>query len=259
MKLCFSTLGCSNYSLDEVLTLAKNFNIDAVELRGLNDRIELCDIPELAAENADSTRAAFEKHGIELAVLGSSCRLHNRDTHADAALAVDMASRLGVPFVRVFGDRFKPDRETATQTAIEGLRALCAAAEGKNVSVLLEIHGQFCNKAALEPIIDAVGSYRSFGIIWDVAHSDADYGENWREFYTFIAPYVRHVHIKDHLRADGRLTLPGEGDLPLAEIARALDAEGYTGAFSLEWEKKWHPELPEIEIALEKFCRLLRG
>ena len=259
MKLCFSTLGCTHYSLDEVLKLAKRFNIDAVELRGLNDRMELSDIEELSPEKGDSTLAAFREYGVELAVLGSSCRLHNKDTHADAALAVDIASRLGVPFVRVFGDRFKPDRETATQTAIDGLRSLCADAERKNVAVLLEIHGEFCTVDAIAPIIEAVGSYRSFGIIWDVAHSDADYRENWREFYSFISPYLRHVHIKDHRRSDMALTLPGEGDLPLAEIARTLDADGYTGAFSLEWEKKWVPELPDIEVALESFCSILKG
>ena len=261
MKLCFSTLGCSNYSLDEVLKLAKRFNIDAVELRGLNDRMELSDIEELSPENGDSTLAAFREYGVELAVLGSSCRLHNKDTHADAALAVDIASRLGVPFVRVFGDRFKPDRETATQTAIDGLRSLCSDAERKNVAVLLEIHGEFCTVDAIAPIIEAVGSYRSFGIIWDVAHSDADYRENWREFYSFISPYLRHVHIKDHERNSTppfHLMPLGEGDLPLVPIVNRLLEDGYDGYFSFEWEKMWHPALAPAEVVFPHFANFMK-
>ena len=35
-----------------------------------------------------------------------------------------------------------------------------------------------------------------------------------------------------------------------------LLSDGYKGAFSLEWEKKWHPELPPVETALERFVSL---
>ena len=35
--------------------------------------------------------------------------------------------------------------------------------------------------------------------------------------------------------------------------------DGYDGFFSLEWEKKWHPELPPVEDALERYVRLMKG
>jgi len=31
-----------------------------------------------------------------------------------------------------------------------------------------------------------------------------------------------------------------------------MNSKGYKGYFSLEWEKHWHKELPEIEQAIEK-------
>lgn len=37
MKFCFSTLGCTERGLCKVLTLAKKYSIDALELRVLED------------------------------------------------------------------------------------------------------------------------------------------------------------------------------------------------------------------------------
>ena len=38
---------------------------------------------------------------------------------------------------------------------------------------------------------------------------------------------------------------------------KELIEDGYTGYFSLEWERKWEPELEPIEIALEHYKKLL--
>ena len=49
----------------------------------------------------------------------------------------------------------------------------------------------------------------------------------------------------------------GEGDLPLGRMLSILHEMGYTGYLSLEWEKKWHPEIEEPEIALPQYARAL--
>jgi sugar phosphate isomerase/epimerase len=67
------------------------------------------------------------------------------------------------------------------------------------------------------------------------------------------------VHIKDFSNSDGALTLIGNGDIPIIPIVNQLLSDGYDGYFSLEWEKKWHPELPEIESALARYRALLAG
>jgi beta-glucosidase len=64
------------------------------------------------------------------------------------------------------------------------------------------------------------------------------------------------VHLKD-VTAQG-LTLPGEGDLPIREMVNYLNENGYDGYFSLEWEKKWHPELPVLEDALDALFGLFK-
>jgi hypothetical protein len=35
--------------------------------------------------------------------------------------------------------------------------------------------------------------------------------------------------------------------------------DDYDGYFSLEWEKKWHPDLPEAEIAYPGFVRVMNS
>jgi len=63
-----------------------------------------------------------------------------------------------------------------------------------------------------------------------------------------------HVHVKDgRPRPDGAswdLVLMGEGEVPVLRSLRALRDGGYRGWLSVEWEKRWHPEIEEPEVAL---------
>ena len=52
--------------------------------------------------------------------------------------------------------------------------------------------------------------------------------------------------------------MPGEGNIPILPIVRQLLTDGYDGYFSLEWERKWHPELPDIGLALTDFTGLMK-
>ena len=84
---------------------------------------------------------------------------------------------------------------------------------------------------------------------------------NW-SFYELVRPYLRHVHFKDYHRAtEGNnwvLCEIGEGDIPLAAIVETLKKDGYDGYISLEWEKKWHPELSEPELAFPRFVAFMK-
>lgn len=256
MKLCFSTLGCTERSLDDIFALCRRYGIDNLEIRGIGGELDNRAIPEFMPENISATRERFAREGVSPLVLGTSCAFHDPDEFACAVQeglsALDTADALGAEGIRVFGNRLTDDKSACTARVIDGLGRLCAASRG--ASVLLEVHGDFNTVPALEPITEAFRDEPHFGLIWDIAHSHAPYGENWTEFYTAVAPFIRHVHIKDSY-ASG-LCLPGDGDIPIKPIMKRLLADGYTGAFSLEWEKKWHPELPCVEEALERFVRI---
>lgn len=267
-KLCFSTLGCAGLCLAESARLGKTHGMSGIEMRGIAGETDARKIPDLAAEHAADSRALLDEVGIVPVVLGTSCKFHDpgkRCAALDEGVAsAKAAAGLGIPFIRVFGNDAKPDAATATRSVIEGIGELCAAAG--DVIVLLEVHGDFNRSEALMPVIGALdrGGVRNFGLIWDVAHSDRAYGSEWQRFYNDIAPWVRHVHIKDHVRiAAGsgtrsfRLTMPGDGEIPIRDIVRRLALDGYSGYFSLEWERMWHPELPPIEDALPRFVEIM--
>ena len=263
MKLCFSTLGCVDKNLSEVIALAKKYEIFGVELRGLDGELSNGKISAFSAEKATNTKEAFASSGVMPIVLGTSCAFHTEEKCEKALFegteAIDIAASLGIPYIRVFGNNLTGNLADCYHRVISGILSLCRYAEAKGVSVLLEVHGDYVTVDKLQSIVDALGKESAFGLIWDVAHSHKAGGADFLPFYRAMRPYIRHVHLKDVRDADRALVLPGEGNIPLREIVDAMEQDGYTGYFSLEWEKHWHPSLPEIETALEAYTKLLRG
>ena len=257
MKLCFSTLGCSDKSLEDIISIAKKYNIPALEIRGINGVMDNTAINVLAEVNREKTLELFCQNGIYPIVLGTSCSFHNGDKF-DSALeegefSVKIAESLNIPNIRVFGDKIK-DCECIDRV-ISGLSQLCKCSD--RVNILLEVHGDFNTVETLFPVIDKMADVKNFGLIWDIEHTHKTYGDRWSEFYSFARPYIKHVHIKDFSDKSQCLSLIGSGSIPIAPIVERLLSDDYDGYFSLEWEKKWHPELPDITAALDSFIRTM--
>jgi len=70
-----------------------------------------------------------------------------------------------------------------------------------------------------------------------------------------LKPYIKHAHIKDAKKIDGKINFYflGEGNLPIFTAIDALYQGGYKGYYSFEWEKLWHPEIAEPELALADY------
>ena len=258
MKLCFSTLGCSDRALDQILTLAFKYNISALEIRGIGGILDNAKIIEFSPEKLKSTADEFEKFGVNPTVLGTSCSFHNHEKYEGALkegrAAVKIAEELNIPYIRVFGDRLT---EGSTERIINGLSTLCNLSD--RVNILLEVHGDYNTSDSLSPIVENMKNTKNFGLIWDIEHTHKPYGNRWEEFYSAFRPYIKHVHVKDFSDKSASLCLTGDGDIPIQPIAERLLSDGYEGYFSLEWEKKWHPELPELEEALDRFIEVMNG
>ena len=257
MKLCFSTLGCVEKTLPEILSLAKENGIDAIEIRGIGGVLRNDEIKDFSEENATKTKQLLCDAGVRPLVLGTSCAFHTEEKYQAAmiegAQAIDIASRLGFPFIRVFGNNVLPDvREESIARVCDGIATLCRMAKAKGVSILLEVHADFNTLENLSPVLCALDAYENFGLIWDVMHSHIGCGKDWLAFYEGIRPYIRHVHLKD-IQSDGTLVATGDGEIPLLPIIDRLLSDGYDGYFSLEWERKWKPYLAPIEDALASY------
>ena len=260
MKYCFSTLGCTEYSLDEALALAQRFEISALELRGLCGEMNIRKMAELLPENRAITKQKFHKYGVVPLILGTSCSFHDESKFdnfiEEGIFAIDTAREIGFRGIRAFGNNIKGGEDECLERIARGISTLCEYASDKGVEVLLETHGDVNTGSRLGKVAEICGKYANFGLVWDVCHTRNTYSENWRDFCDDFRTLIRHVHLKD-VTPEG-LVLPGKGTLPLREMAEYLVANGYDGAFSLEWERKWHPELPPIEDALTAMLEIFK-
>lgn len=262
MKLAYSTLGCPEWTLEEAIAAARKNHISALEIRGIAGEMDLLKIPALFPENIAETRAKLGE--LTICTLGSSLKF-DRSANREEMLAegkklVDLASADQIPFIRIFGNDIFPDQEEAAaiRYLAEGIGELAAYAEDKQVTILLEVHGTINTLERLQGISDLIPS-PAFGILWDIAHTDKKYGDRFRDFYLPLLPRIRHIHVKDHFRLEQgtKLVGIGDGEIPIAAIVTSLLADGYEGFFSLEWEKKWHPDLAALEEALPVYVKYM--
>lgn len=264
MKLAFSTLGCPEWDFDAILHNASQMGFDAIELRGIGQEMRIDRMTPFQPGRQQQTLRRLQDAGLSVCCVGTSVRFDEPGLNAieEGRAAIDVCARMGIPFIRVFGDCRRTGRtmEQLMDDVADGCGRLCEYADGTDVQILLEVHGDFDRAERILPVIHSVQSSH-FGILWDIEHSDAVYGDQFALFYRELVPHVKHVHIKDAFRTpEGhRLCGTGEGDLPIAGVVHLLEAENYAGFFSLEWEKKWHPELPDAGQAFPQYVRYMRG
>ena len=77
--------------------------------------------------------------------------------------------------------------------------------------------------------------------------------------YATLGRWVRHTHLKDSRPegADRRYVLTGTGEVPVKEQVKVLAGGGYPGYYCFEWEKKWHPEIEEPEVAFPHYAKVM--
>jgi sugar phosphate isomerase/epimerase len=255
----FSTLGCPELSLSEVCALGAEFDMPNLELRALCGRV---DLPACAEEMGWSPTVAAKlvsAHACRLVVAGSSFKLvgNNPALRADFLHYCAWADSWRVPYVRVFGGGVwgEPLRDADYVQAAETVRwwRREREARGWRTEMLLETHDAFSASAPCAELMRRLDT--PVGVIWDSHHTWRLGGEAPAESWSCLSAWVRHVHLKDSIdkpsaRHPFTYVLPGEGQMPLADLVGLLRAQQYAGVVSLEWEKLWHPYLPPLRTAL---------
>jgi sugar phosphate isomerase/epimerase len=263
VKFTLNTLGAPNWSLEETAQNARAYGYAGVDLRLLDG--EVISLESVRANRA-RLRALFPQAELPVAVLATSVRLATadpsvrRETLDEARGWIDLAAELEVPVVRYFAARNPPELDLARsiQAVGEMLAALATDAAAAGVKVGVETHDEFASAFTVARALElAPGA--AVGAIWDIYHT-ARMGETPAEVLSALGDRVLNVHLKDGRRtADGwQLAMLGEGEIPVRDALRQLRAQGYDDFISVEWEKKWHPELAEPEVAYPKHIALLR-
>jgi len=268
LPLGFSTLGCPTWPWLRILDFAAEHRFAAVELRGILTNMDLTKVPELTAEHIGDAKRQLRTHGLAVSCLGASANMHDMDPvkHAaqldEARRFIDLADALGAPYVRVFGNEYVQGVPRAEMLAhIAGaLRGLGDYARRKGVTVLIESHGAFTDSPALLEILQKADS-PNVALLWDAHHTFVSGKEQPEDTVRQLGHYIRHTHLKDSVPAgnDRRYVLTGTGEVPVKRQIAALVKIGYRGFFSLEWEKRWHPEIEEPEVAFAQYASVAAG
>jgi glucosamine-6-phosphate deaminase len=270
MKLSFSTLGCPSWTLARVIDAAGRYGYDGIELRFLEDDDALWARPELLGAGLAETLRRLADAGLVVSCVDSRSFFHHPDAGKrataldEAARTIDLAAALSAPGIRVFGDRVQPgaDRASTEGWIADALRSLAERGRQAGVECWLETHGDFATGAAARGVLDKTAAPGA-AAIWDPANAFSEFGEAPADGARALGDAVRHVHLKDVVppRSEGAPPIPwtpvlmGRGEFPAEDVLDVLARRGYAGFVSFEWEKRWHPEIEEPEIALPHFIR----
>ena len=232
-------------TLDEFLDFAAASQFDAVELMIAD--VWPSDDPDPHGR-AERVRQKLDERGLGVNALGAA----NDFVHLDKALMQQQIERMdhvcrlalivGTGILRMEGGTRKPevppDREG--DAIAEHLKHCVEFAQRDGLHLAVDNHGVVTNDAELlERVLKQVDSAR-VGANLDTAnfrwagHSiDA-----CRHHYDRLAPYVLHVHLKDCIGSGSeyRGTVLGEGEVDLLHAVSALEAVGFRGPYTAEWE-----------------------
>jgi sugar phosphate isomerase/epimerase len=177
----------------------------------------------------------------------------NDQVHEGRAL-LELAHDLEVPFIRVFaGAPAGASDGEAVASAVATLEMLLPRGRALGVALALETHDVFSSSILVAQALNQIND-SMIGALWDFLHPYR-LGETAQETAQHLSGHLLHVHVKDGQRphkqnGEWKLALLSEGDVPILKMLAMLSATSYQGWLSVEWEKKWHPELAEPEVAL---------
>jgi sugar phosphate isomerase/epimerase len=263
LPLGFSTLGCPAWTWVQILDFAAAHGFAAVELRGLQATMDLTKAPDFVPQRLPEVQRQLADRGLRVSCLGASAQMHDMDPIKRAAQLdearrfIDLAEALRAPYVRVFGNNYVSGvpRDTMLAHIAGGLRELGDYARPRGVTVLIESHGDFTDSPSLLEVLRQADS-PAVALLWDAHHTFVSGKEQPEETVRQVGRYIRHTHLKDSVPVgtDRRYVLTGTGEVPVRRQIDALMRFGYKGVYSFEWEKRWHPEIPEPGVAFAQFA-----
>lgn len=281
VKLAYSTLACPDWTVERAVQAASEYGYDGIEWRLADGAVLSPQTPQaVKLRVVQATRRA----ALSVACLDTGCQLVQVSDEArsktvqDIKEMVDLATQLEAPLLRVFGGPLPNglSRTDLLEPTAQTLRQAAEYAAQNGVKIVLETHDAWSHSADAIALVEAATGTlgQPFddkdtsgpGILWDV-HHPYRMGESPAQTLSTLhnGKAVAHVHIKDAYRRqpennldEWQLCLLERGEVPVKEIVRLLQAVDYKDYLSLEWEKKWHPEIEEPEVALPQVATLLR-
>jgi len=255
--ITFSTLACPDWSVEQVVSNAIAFGYSGLEWRGGADgHVQ----PSMSTSQKSLLRQMCTDSGLtSLAVTAYTGFVSSSATERQANVDelkryANLAAELGARYVRTFLGEL-PAGTNPDQYLYENLsgclRATADHAQSLGVVIAIEPHDDFVRTSSITPILNRINRHPAIRVIWDIANAFS-VGEDPVEGFELIQDVLAYVQVKDGTISEfeWKLCSLGKGNVPLQKAFELLLASNYQGAFSVEWEYTWHPELTPPEIAL---------
>ena len=247
---------------EHALAVMNEFGLTQAELQFLWDK----EVGDLTDAQMDRVQTLVKAHRVEVSCISrhvfGGLALADLSTGAPAYLeqldglnrCIDMAQALDCSLVRImsfkkemilFGSYGADEWNVATgawDKARKLIEGAVRIAEDRDITLVVETgNNAITNSAYLAcKMIDELGSDR-LRLLWDPANALYSTEPAFPDGYEALrGGYLGHVHLKDVVVEIAKATIScrqlGTGQMApyLADIARALDADGYAGPISLE-------------------------
>ena len=262
--ITFSTLACPHWQIETAIAKASEFGYDGIEWRGGSQGHVQPEMPVakkmlLRQRCSDAGLSSLAVTAYTSFVSGSA---EERQANVDELRHyADLAAELGAHYVRAFLGEFPEGvhlDSSIYERISECLNTASAYANSVGVKIAIEPHDDFVRSSTVVPILSRV-QHPALTVIWDIANAFAA-GEDPAEGFVLLRDRLAYIQVKDGNRHGFRWQLCslGQGNVPLDQAFELLLAHSYQGAFSVEWEYAWHPELDPPEIALPAALRTVR-
>jgi len=251
MKFSVSTLAFPGYGAEEAIRASASIGFDGVDIRVRQDgHIRIDSTKEERKRLLDLAKSlSIDFYGV-YSYVGSGMVSPDpavRMKEVDLLKAhLDMALDLGANHVRIFSGTKERTPENMMRF-IETCKLACKAAQDRGIYIGLETHGELAwDGDSCLYMINNIGS-ESVRIIFDPAHlfrfglNPIIEGEKMRE-------HILSIQFKDFFIGEGdrnRYVLLGQGEVPNEEFIDFIRKTKFDGFIVEEYEKWWHPELPD--------------
>jgi sugar phosphate isomerase/epimerase len=264
MKFAFSTVSSPKWDFQTLVTKAREYGYDGIEIRGSRDQ-SIQTASDIFLTDTAKVRSLFSGAGLEICCVASSIAYspnkHERTSRA-AQLRdyIDTAQALGCPWVKIFDAEAKPGVSRSMLAAEMGdwLLPLGDYAAEAGLGILVENSLSFRTAKEMWMILDRI-NHPSIGCCWDIFNA-ALLGETPSTSVPVLNSKIQYAQVKD--AKFGPLGAAycklGEGDVQVQKFIKKMRGIGFEGYVTLEWEKAWLPNLAEPEEILPDSIAKLR-